>query len=70
MHLETTMGQCVIPSRTSKEGFLSGWVWPIDSLGSPLDIIPAWTANIGRVKYQFTSPGWDGWDGKGWGGAQ
>ena len=25
---------------SSKEGFLSGWVWPMDSLVSPLDIIP------------------------------
>ena len=30
----------IIATRTSKEGFLSGWVWPMDSLGSPLDIIP------------------------------
>ena len=30
----------IIASWTSKEGFLSGWVWPMDSLGSPLDIIP------------------------------
>ena len=30
----------LIASRTSKEGFLSDWVWPMDSLGSPLDIIP------------------------------
>ena len=30
----------LIESRTSKEGFLSGWVWLMDSLGSPLDIIP------------------------------
>ena len=30
----------VIATRTDKEGFLSGWVWPMDSLGSPVDIIP------------------------------
>ena len=26
--------------KTSKKGFLSGWAWPMDSLGIPLDIIP------------------------------
>ena len=30
----------IIASRTYKEGFLSGWVWSMDSLGSSLDIIP------------------------------
>ena len=30
----------LIAFHTSKEGLLSGWVWPMDSLGSPLDIIP------------------------------
>ena len=29
-----------IATRTIKEGFLSSWVWPMDSLGSPLDIKP------------------------------
>ena len=29
----------LIASQTSKEGFPSGWFWPMDFLGSPLDII-------------------------------
>ena len=29
----------VIATQTNKEGFLSGWVWPMDSLGSPVDIV-------------------------------
>ena len=30
----------IIATRTSKEGFLSGWVWPMNSLGSIMVIIP------------------------------
>jgi hypothetical protein len=30
----------IIATRTSKEGFLSGWVWPMDSLGSIMVFIP------------------------------
>ena len=30
----------IIATRTSKEGFISSWVWPMDSLGSIMDIIP------------------------------
>ena len=30
----------IIATHTSKEGFLSGYVWPMDSLGSIVVIIP------------------------------
>ena len=30
----------IIASRTRNKGFHSGWVWPMDSLGSPSDIVP------------------------------
>ena len=44
----------IIASRTNKEGFLSGWVWSME--GVHWILYQEVTANIGRVKSQYTSP--------------